>query len=189
MPDRRLAMLFLDRDGTLIDDVGYPKDPADVRLIPGAADAVRELGGLGFVPAVVSNQSGLARGLVTPDQARAVHDRFVTLFEEASGVRVPCYYCPHGPDDGCDCRKPKTGLLRKAATDLEMVGRPGVLVGDKHSDVDAAHTAGYDAVLMFNFPNPPPPRWAGRWWAATDDWRDVIRWLGVRLRHWSGAKA
>src|SRR5262249_49479870 len=103
-------MLFLDRDGTLMADVGYPKDPADVRLLPRAAEAVREMVSLGFVPAVVSNQSGLARGFITQEQATAVHERFVSLFEAKSGVRLPCYYCPHGPDDGCDCRKPMPGL-------------------------------------------------------------------------------
>ena len=170
MPTPRLAMLFLDRDGTLMEDVGYPKDPADVRLLPGAADAVRELVGLGYVPAVVSNQSGIARGLVTPEQAAAVHRRFVELFEEASGERLPAYYCPHGPDDGCDCRKPKTGLLRTAAVDLEMVGKPGAMVGDKYSDMEAAHTAGYDGVLL-------------------DDWPDAVRRLRERLAFWSGATA
>lgn len=148
MPTPRLAMLFLDRDGTLMADVGYPKDPADVRLLTGAAEAVRELVGLGFVPAVVSNQSGLARGLITPEQATAVHDRFVSLFEASSGVRLPCYYCPHGPDDGCDCRKPMPGLLRIAASELGMTGRPGVMIGDKASDEEAATAAGYDAILF-----------------------------------------
>lgn len=170
MPTARLAMLFLDRDGTLMEDVGYPKDPSDVRLLPGAADAVRELVSLGYVPAVVSNQSGIARGLVTPEQADEVHRRFVEMFEQASGVRVPAYYCPHGPDDGCDCRKPKTALLRRAASDLDMVGRPGAMVGDKPSDVDAARAAGYHGVLL-------------------DDWRDVTRVLRERLVHWSGATA
>ena len=139
----RHALLFLDRDGTLMHDVGYPKDPADVRLIDGAADAVRELVTLGFVPAVVSNQSGLARGLITRDEAQAVHARFVELFEAASGVRLPCWYCPHGADDGCDCRKPKPGLLRIAASELGMVGKPGIMIGDKLSDVEAAQAAGY----------------------------------------------
>ncbi len=139
----RHALLFLDRDGTLMHDVGYPKDPADVRLIAGAADAVRELVALGFVPAVVSNQSGLARGLITPEEAQAVHARFVEIFEATSGVRLPCWYCPHGPDDGCDCRKPKPGLLRTAAAELGMVGKPGIMIGDKPSDVEAAQAAGY----------------------------------------------
>ena len=139
----RHALLFLDRDGTLMHDVGYPKDSADVRLIDGAADAVRGLVVLGFVPAVVSNQSGLARGLITPEEAQAVHARFVELFEAASGVRLPCWYCPHGPDDGCDCRKPKPGLLRIAASELGMVGKPGIMIGDKLSDVEAGVAAGY----------------------------------------------
>lgn len=170
MPTPRLAVLFLDRDGTLMEDVGYPKDPGDVRLLPGAAEAVRELVGLGYVPAVVSNQSGIARGLVTPEQAAAVHRRFVELFEGESGVRLPAYYCPHGPDDGCDCRKPKPALLRQAVGDLGMAGKPGVMVGDKPSDVDAARNAGFEGVLL-------------------DDWREVVRRLRERLAHWSGATA
>src|SRR5262245_1098741 len=140
-------MLFLDRDGTLMEDVGYPNDPAQVRLIPEAAAAVRMLAAMGFVPAVVSNQSGIARGLITPGQAEAVHERFVHLFaDESAGLRLPCYYCPHGPDDGCDCRKPKPGLLKRAAAELRMVGKPGVMVGDKDSDLLAGRSAGYHAV-------------------------------------------
>ncbi|MFO0848578.1 MAG: HAD family hydrolase [Gemmataceae bacterium] len=159
----RLALLFLDRDGTLMTDVGYPNDPAQVRLLPGAAEAVRHLADRGFVPAVVSNQSGLARGLITPDQATAVHDRFVELFREASGLTLPCYYCPHGPDDGCDCRKPAPGLLLRAARELGMLGRPGVMVGDKPSDADAGRAAGYDGHLFQGD------------WAATE--ADLARWL------------
>jgi histidinol-phosphate phosphatase family protein len=176
-PNRR-AMLFLDRDGTLIEDVGYPNDPAQVRLLPGAAEAVRELAARGFVPAVVSNQSGLARGLITPDQAQAVHDRFVELFDAASGLRLPCYYCPHGPDDGCDCRKPLPGLLRRAAADLGMAGTPGVMVGDKPADVDAGHRAGYLSVwLGFGRPYPadgPQPELILEDWSAFD----AAGWLG-----------
>lgn len=139
-------LLLLDRDGTLMEDVGYPNDPEQVRLLPGAAEAVRRLAGLGFVPVVVSNQSGLARGRITPVQAAAVHDRFVTLFEAASGIRVPCFYCPHGPDDGCACRKPRPGLLRQAAADLGLTDRPGVMIGDKLADVAAGAAAGYHGI-------------------------------------------
>lgn len=189
MPTPRLAILFLDRDGTLIEDVGYPKDPANVRLLPGAADAVRDLVELGYVPAVISNQSGLARGLITHRQADDVHRRFVDLFRESSGLVLPCYYCPHGPDDGCDCRKPKTALLRRAAADLGLVDRPGVMVGDKHSDVDAAHAAGYDAVLLFDLPDPPPARWAGRWWATANNWGEAVSRLRDRSAHWAEANS
>jgi histidinol-phosphate phosphatase family protein len=139
---RREVLLLLDRDGTLMEDVGYPNDPAEVRLIPGAAESIRELVLRGFVPAIVSNQSGIARGIVSPEQAKSVHDRFIAMFAEASGIRLPAYYCPHGPDDGCDCRKPEIGLLQRAADELGMAGRPAVMIGDKDSDVDAGRRFG-----------------------------------------------
>lgn len=152
---REGTLLLLDRDGTLMEDVGYPNDPAAVRLIPNAAKAIRELAGRGFVPAVVSNQSGLARGLISPDEAVAVHERFVELFERESSVRIPCFYCPHGQEDGCDCRKPKPGLLIEAAKSLDMVGRPAVMIGDKPSDVEAGRTVNAVSVwLSFGRPNP-----------------------------------
>lgn len=135
-------LLLLDRDGTLMEDVGYPNDPAQVRLLPGAAGAVRQLATAGFVPAVVSNQSGIARGRVTPEQAAAVHERFVDLFATESGVRLPGFYCPHGPADGCDCRKPLPGLLRRAADSLGLAGAPAVMVGDKPADVAAGKAFG-----------------------------------------------
>ncbi len=160
------AVLLLDRDGTLMEDVGYPNDPAAVRLLPGAADAVRQLTAAGFAAAVVSNQSGLARGLITPAQAAAVHERFVAVFAAASGVTLPCWYCPHGPADGCDCRKPRPGLLHRAAAGLGMAGRPGVMVGDKPSDVDAGRAAGYDGFLF-----------AGDWPATATE---LLRWLTTR---------
>lgn len=142
------TLLLLDRDGTLMVDVGYPNDPAQVQLLPGAAEAVRELVRVGFVPAVVSNQSGLARGLISPEQAEAVHDRFVEQFEAASGVQLRCFYCPHGPDDGCACRKPNPGLLHRAAADLGLIGVPGIMIGDKLSDVEAGRAAGLDGLLF-----------------------------------------
>src|SRR5262245_24958761 len=141
-------VLLLDRDGTLMDDVGYPNDPARVRLIPGAATAVRDLVRVGFVPAVVSNQSGIARGFVTPAQAVAVHDRFVDLFARASGVALPCFYCPHDPDAWCTCRKPRPGLLYRAVAASGLTGRPAVMVGDKPSDVAAGKAFGATAVWL-----------------------------------------
>ncbi len=168
----RDVLLLLDRDGTLMDDVGYPNDPAAVRLIPGAANAVRELVGRGFVPAVVSNQSGLARGLISPELAVAVHARFVELFENESGVRLPCFYCPHGPADGCDCRKPQQGLLKQAAEALGMVGRPAVMVGDKPADVEAGKRFGAMTFFLRQshvYPNQlPPPDF------SASDWTEIL---------------
>lgn len=163
---RRETLLLLDRDGTLMEDVGYPNDAATVRLVPGAADAVRELVQRGFVPAIVSNQSGIARGIVTTEQAKAVHDRFIVMFEDASGVRLPAFYCPHGPDDGCDCRKPEIGLLRRAAVELDKVGRPAVMIGDKTSDVEAGRRFGACAIRLG-----PHDGLAD---FASDDWSAVV---------------
>lgn len=174
------ALLLLDRDGTLMEDVGYPNDPAQVRIIYGAVIALRDLTRLGFVPAVVSNQSGIARGLITAEQAAAVHERFVALFAEASGVVLPCYYCPHGPDDGCDCRKPKTGLLRWAAEDLGMVEAPAVMVGDKPADVAAGKAFGAATVWLSHGrdypPGEPTPDLVAGGWDEVAEWLRGRRW-------------
>jgi D-glycero-D-manno-heptose 1,7-bisphosphate phosphatase len=165
---------LLDRDGTLMEDVGYPRDPADVRLIAGAADAVRELAAAGFVPAVVSNQSGLARGRITPEQATAVHTRFIELFAAASGVRLPAFYCPHGPDDGCDCRKPRPGLLRRAAREFGLPVTGAVMVGDKPADVAAGRAFGAATVWLSHeraYPTADSaPDFAAVSWSATTEW-------------------
>jgi D-glycero-D-manno-heptose 1,7-bisphosphate phosphatase len=142
------SLLLLDRDGTLMADTGYPDDPAAVELIPGAAGAVRELARRGFAPVVVSNQSGLGRGLIAPAAAAAVHARFVLLFAEASGTVLPCYYCPHAPEAGCECRKPRAGLLRRAAANAGLCGARAVMVGDKPSDVEAGREFGAATVWL-----------------------------------------
>src|SRR5687768_14579467 len=112
--------LFLDRDGTIIEDVGYPRDPARVALLPGAAAALADAQRAGFALVIVSNQSGVARGIITPDEAIAVQARVVELFAR-DGVRFDgAYFCFHGPEDGCPCRKPAPGMLRSAARDLDL---------------------------------------------------------------------
>lgn len=133
---------FLDRDGTIIVDAHYPKDPEQVCLVPGAAAALRQLAEWGFALVVVSNQSGIGRGLVTPAEAAAVHERFVALLAE-QGVRLAgSYYCPHGPAAGCACRKPLPGMLRQAAAELRLDLARSFMVGDKESDLEAGQAAG-----------------------------------------------
>lgn len=144
--------LFLDRDGTLIVDVGYPRDPAQVELLPGAAAALRGL------PAdvelvIVSNQSGLARGIITPAEADAVAARVAQLFALEGVLFAAAYVCPHGPGDGCRCRKPQPGMLLDAARDLGLELAASVMIGDKLSDVQAGVAAGCAASLGFT-------RWA-----------------------------
>ncbi len=141
--------LFLDRDGTLITDVGYPRDPALVDPLPGAIEALRELQHT-WKLVIISNQSGIARGLITEAQAAAVHARVVEVFAEGGVTFAGAYYCPHGPDaGGCRCRKPAPGLLLDAAADLGIDLAASAMIGDKPSDLEAGRAAGCTTVLAF----------------------------------------
>lgn len=152
--ERRRRAVFLDRDGTLIEDVGYPRDPAIVVVRDGALSTLRELSRRGFNLVVVSNQSGIARGLVTTSEAAAVHERFVSLFA-AGGVHFDAVaYCPHGPADGCDCRKPAPGMLLGTAARLELDLEGSFMVGDKASDMEAGRRAGCQTILIATMPGP-----------------------------------
>jgi D-glycero-D-manno-heptose 1,7-bisphosphate phosphatase len=137
------AVLF-DRDGTLILDVPYNGDPDLVRPVPGARAAVERLRGAGVRTAVVTNQSGVGRGLLTPRQVEAVNRRVDQLLGPFDGWFV----CPHRPDEGCDCRKPEPGLVRKAAAELGVPPSACAVVGDVGSDVRAAAAAGARPILV-----------------------------------------
>jgi histidinol-phosphate phosphatase family protein len=142
-PSTPTAVLF-DRDGTLVDDVPYNGDPAAVRLRPGAVEAVEALRAQGVAIGVVTNQSGIARGFVTPRQVEAVHRRI----EELIGPLDVWAICPHGPDDGCGCRKPAPGLVLAAAEALGVPASTVVVVGDIGADVRAAEAAGATGILV-----------------------------------------
>lgn len=139
--------VLLDRDGTLIFDVGYPRDPDVVELLPGTPAALSTLRGEGFALVVVSNQSGVARGIVSPAEAAGVHARLVELLA-AHGIELDgAYYCFHGPADACSCRKPAPGMLLRAADELGLALDRSVMVGDRPSDVEAGRAAGCRALL------------------------------------------
>ncbi|MGY2115431.1 HAD-IIIA family hydrolase [Nocardia gipuzkoensis] len=141
--DSPLALLF-DRDDTLIVDVPYLADPAKVQPVPGAVDALREVRAAGIQLGVVSNQSGVARGLISPGQLVAVNSRV----EELLGPFATWQVCVHGEGDGCACRKPRPALVRRAAAELGVdIGRC-VLIGDTGADVSAALSAGARAILV-----------------------------------------
>ena len=140
---RPSAVLF-DRDGTLVVDVPYNGDPDLVRPVPGARAALDRLRAAGVPTALVSNQSGIARGLLTRAQVDAVNDRLTELV----GPLGPVFVCEHGPDDGCACRKPAPGMVLAAAHALGVHPAECVLVGDIAADVGAATAAGARAVLV-----------------------------------------
>lgn len=134
--------MFLDRDGTMIDDVGYIADPSAVRLLDGAADALRAFAELGFAVVVVSNQSGVGRGMFGLDTVWAVDAEMRRRFA-AEGAHIDAsYYCPHHPGDGCACRKPAPGMLLDAVEALDLDLARSWMIGDRESDLGAGRAAG-----------------------------------------------
>jgi histidinol-phosphate phosphatase family protein len=138
------AAVLFDRDGTLVADVPYNGDPGRVVAMPGAREAVARLRAAGVPTAVVSNQSGVGRGLLRAEQVKAVNRRV----EELLGPLGPWLVCPHRPGDGCRCRKPGPGLIEAAARALGVAPADCVVIGDIGADVEAARAAGARAVLV-----------------------------------------
>jgi D-glycero-D-manno-heptose 1,7-bisphosphate phosphatase len=142
--------VFLDRDGTIIEDTGYLAAPAEVRLLPGAAAAIARLSGAGLVPIVVTNQSGIARGLMD-EVAYAATARRLDELLAAEGARLAAHYhCPHHPDftGPCECRKPGTLLYRRAAEEHGLDLQGSWWVGDRIRDVLPAERFGGGGVLI-----------------------------------------
>jgi len=150
------GIVFLDRDGTLIEEVGYLRDPSAVRILPGADEALRLLSREGFLLAVVSNQAGLARGKFTGAEMEAVHRRFVSAFGEEGIVFDAVEYCTHHPEGAveayrraCGCRKPGTGLAEAILRRLRVPDScPRFVVGDKMSDVSMGVRLGAATALV-----------------------------------------
>ncbi|MEO5509494.1 MAG: HAD family hydrolase [Longimicrobiales bacterium] len=142
--------LFADRDGTIIVEMEYLSDPAGVELIPWAAAALREFRTAGYALIVVTNQSGIARGLYTIAEYERVQTRLTELLE-GEGVRLDAVYCcPHHPSAGgpCECRKPGTLLYRRAATEHGIDLARSVYVGDRRTDAEPAESFGGRGILL-----------------------------------------
>lgn len=137
------AVLF-DRDGTLVVDVPYNTDPDLVEPVPGARRAVQALRAAGVAVGVVTNQSAIARGTATRDQVDAVNARV----DELIGPFDVWEVCPHGPDDDCDCRKPRPGMVVNAAERLGVAPEECVVIGDIGADMGAARNAGAAGILV-----------------------------------------
>jgi D-glycero-D-manno-heptose 1,7-bisphosphate phosphatase len=142
--------IFLDRDGTLIEDADYLSDPDDIVLIEGAVEALRRLRARGWAIVVVTNQSGVARGRFTMEQYRRVADALDQQLS-AAGCRIDATcMCPHHPthSGGCACRKPQAGMLLAASAALGLDPTRSFMIGDKKSDVQAGLAAGASSILV-----------------------------------------
>jgi len=140
--------VLLDRDGTINVEKGYLLDPDELELVPGAIEALRELTSLGLGMVVVTNQSPLGRGLLTPDGLERIHDRLRELLHAEGVPLLGIYVCPHRPDDGCDCRKPAPGLALRAADEHGFDLRRAFVVGDHRSDVEMGRRVGATTILL-----------------------------------------
>ncbi|NOT08834.1 MAG: HAD family hydrolase [Gemmatimonadales bacterium] len=143
------AGVFLDRDGTIVADPGYLRDPADVVLLPGAGQAIARLNAAGRTVVVVTNQSGIARGKLSPDDFDAVTRRIEELVRGAGGHIDATYMCPHAPEVGpCECRKPGLLLYRRALRALQIDPACSWWVGDRESDLTPAPLLGGRGILV-----------------------------------------
>jgi len=177
--DTRRAV-FLDRDGVLNVEAGYIVCPGDLQLLPRAADAVARLTRSGWEAVVYTNQACVGRGLVTLETMDAIHRRLQAEICLAGGALAAIYACTHHPDDDCECRKPRPGLLLNAAQDLSLDLTRCWAVGDSPRDIAAAHQAGCRTILVLSghtreydadiFPAPQPDH-------VFPDLNDAVAWL------------
>lgn len=154
-PENSQRAIFIDRDGTINEDIGYVSKPDDLIIYPWAAEAIRLINKSSFKTIVITNQSGVARGMYTEEILSAIHNRMIEELAR-QGARVDAiYYCPHHPRIGdklyrqlCDCRKPRPGMLRAAAREHAIELAASYVIGDKASDVNLATNAGARGVLV-----------------------------------------
>lgn len=151
--------IFLDRDGTINEYVGFLRKEEDFRLIPGVSEAIKKINNSGYLAIVVTNQPVIARGEVTEEELEEIHKKMETLLGLDGAYIDDIYYCPHHPDKGfegeipklkieCDCRKPKTGMLEKAAREHNIDLSSSIIIGDSTLDIKMAENAGMQSVLL-----------------------------------------
>ncbi len=154
MSERYIAV-FLDRDGTINEDVNFLSSPEQVVLIDGSVEAIKEMNKLGLKIIVFTNQSGIARGYFTEDDLHKIHSRLDELLSQSGAWIDAYYYCPHHPTEGngeykveCECRKPKDGMLQRASREQNIDLKKSFVVGDRCVDIKAGKTAGATTILV-----------------------------------------
>jgi len=179
--------VFLDRDGTLAEEVGYLNHVDRFRMFPFAGPAIRRLNESGLAVIVVTNQSGVARGYFPESLVHEVNERMQRELA-AVGARLDCvYYCPHSSADGCDCRKPKTGMIERAVREHHVDLARSYVVGDRYGDMELAFRAGCKAVFVRTGYGLGEETWHTKDWARqpdalVDDLQRAVDWiLGQKL--------
>jgi len=181
MPGNNRAV-FVDRDGTLNINIDYLSDPAKYQLYPGVASGLKMLRDAGFIIVVVTNQSGIGRGIFDERTLELIHRRMKELLAREGASVDAVYFCPHHPDDGCACRKPGTALFEMAVKDLDIDPSKSFVIGDMKMDVAAGQRMGARTALV------PEPRnraktlkdmedWEARPDFVGDDFLSAVRWV------------
>jgi D-glycero-D-manno-heptose 1,7-bisphosphate phosphatase len=149
--------VFIDRDGTISEEVGYVNHPSRFRVFSYSAEAIRILNDAGWLAIVITNQAGVARGYFSEDVIHKIHDRLTSDLQNGAAKLDAIYYCAHHPSVGdppyrldCDCRKPKPGLIHQAAKDFEIDLAASWMAGDRYSDVELARNAGLRSVFVLS---------------------------------------
>ena len=157
--------VFLDRDDTILDDPGYISSPEQVKLLPGAAKAIASLSKLGFKTIVISNQSGVARGIVTEKGLNKIHDHFEKLLGDNGAYLDAIYYCPYHPQGTVkeytkesNLRKPNNGMIIQAAKDFDIDLKASWMIGDSYRDVEAGVSSGCKTILISSSAKPKKPK-------------------------------
>lgn len=140
--------VFLDRDGTMAPDVHYCSHPGDFKLFPNTGKAIKLLNGHGFKVIVITNQSGIARGYFTEEILAEIHEKMKRELAKEDAWVDGIYYCPHHPDDNCECRKPKPRLVLQAAKDFNIELKQSFVVGDLWMDIELGNTLGCKTILV-----------------------------------------
>jgi D-glycero-D-manno-heptose 1,7-bisphosphate phosphatase len=171
--------VFLDRDGTLIEDRQYLRQADDVRLLPGAAESVRRLNLAGLPAVVVTNQSGIARGLLTEADYRETTARLDALLAESGARLSGHYHCPHLPEISgpCDCRKPGPLLYRRAAAELDLDLAKSWWVGDRVRDIAAAGVSGHGILVLTGAGTAEAASAAEQGWRVVPDVSAAVEWI------------
>lgn len=148
MPKEAQKLLFLDRDGTIIVDKNYMHDPNEIEFLPGVIQALQSFISDGYKIYVITNQSGIGRGYFKEEDMHKVHHKMDELLDK-DDIKIEEYlFCPHAPEDNCDCRKPSPKLINQVLEKYQYESNLCYMVGDKKSDVDAGLNAGIKGILL-----------------------------------------
>lgn len=174
--------MFLDRDGTIAEEVGYLNHASRFRMFPFAAAAIRRLNEAKLPVVVITNQSGVGRGYFPESLVRTVHDLMSEQLEENNAHLDGIYYCPHSGSDECDCRKPKPGLLERAAREHRLDLHRSFVVGDRYGDIELARRAGSRGILVRTGYGEGEVQWQSQKWPAppeyiAEDLTDAVDWI------------